>query len=578
MANSSKLIQQQHHRKKKKPPIIHPRLQKKLEKEYIHGCIMKSKPPKKGPSVIKTLTNLLSTPCNRSCADCRSALVDPSHVYASFCPSLEEVRLNPDIAVAFHDFQLTHRAFAPPDMQKDDPLKFGSTDLSLLVNQRFGGHGVFVCSKCADAHNLLGKSITMVHSVQDQTAWTNEQAQFMKENGGNARSWTVYEAYMPEPWKQRRPNPASSPAERLIFCRAKYEALAFAMPPPGPLSELAWLSILERNEAVKRFGLKELKNIRMLTPNYATPAACPRNNSKIGDEIPNRLIDHFCVVSCSMQLHPKDLDKDLSTLKSPEELRFWPHIGDCFPVRTAHDDMTFPEHWPSFVSPDGCHPSTTQKAPNFFTFVLTQADGDRLYGGCLQTNDESMETESLKDVILNSGYTGKLPQFLTKQGGGHHDIVFFPKCLILLSHHPFFDLFREALLELYRITLVEAPLPIERYISNLCCEVPLPAQGKIKVEFGFTTDKAIKIERPPINQLPMVNFSYRPLFASLSVGNIMVVMGCLMEECQVVLLSQHFGLITPVAEALLSALFPFEWQGLYLVSLALLHTMEKVPN
>jgi len=43
----------------------------------------------------------------------------------------------------------------------------------------------------------------------------------------------------------------------------------------------------------------------------------------------------------------------------------------------------------------------------------------------------------------------------------------------------------------------------------------------------------------------------------------MVVLGCLMEECKVALLSKHFSILAPVAEALLSALFPFEWQGLY---------------
>jgi len=151
----------------------------------------------------------------------------------------------------------------------------------------------------------------------------------------------------------------------------------------------------------------------------------------------------------------------------------------------------------------------------------------------------------------------------------------------VLSHHPFFDLFREVLQQLYRITFVEAPLPIERYISNIVSEVPLPPQGKIKVEFGFTADKIISIQRPGINKLPMANFSYRPLFASLSVGNIMVVLGCLMQECKVALMSQYFSILCPVAEALMSALFPFEWQGLYIVScpfLLLLWIQEPCSN
>lgn len=33
--------------------------------------------------------------------------------------------------------------------------------------------------------------------------------------------------------------------------------------------------------------------------------------------------------------------------------------------------------------------------------------------------------------------------------------------------------------KIYRIGLSEAPLPIERYISNFVCEVPLPPQGQV---------------------------------------------------------------------------------------------------
>ena len=40
---------------------------------------------------------------------------------------------------------------------------------------------------------------------------------------------------------------------------------------------------------------------------------------------------------------------------------------------------------------------------------------------------------------------------------------------------------------LYRIVLMEAPLPIERFIANFCSEVPLPPPGRIQVRFGFVS-------------------------------------------------------------------------------------------
>ena len=241
---------------------------------------------------------------------------------------------------------------------------------------------------------------------------------------------------------------------------------------------------------------------------------------------------------------------------------FWADVTDCFPLRNAHHDTEFPGHLATFVLPEGCHVSSQQLTPSFYSVVLTLGNGDRLYGGVLTIHDEYVDTETLRKAVTTSGYQGELPEFLTSA----NDIFFFPKCLVLLSHHAFFDLFREVLTQLYRISLVEAPLPIEKYIANFVCEVPLPPQGHIRVQFGFTSDKTWSIERPALNQLPMANFSFRPLFASLSVGNIMVVLGCLLSECKVALLSRHYSLLCPVAEALLSALFPFAWQGLYIVS------------
>eukprot|EP00953_Heterococcus_sp_UTEX-ZZ885_P005663 3519-Heterococcus_DN1.PRE.1 len=56
--------------------------------------------------------------------------------------------------------------------------------------------------------------------------------------------------------------------------------------------------------------------------------------------------------------------------------------------------------------------------------------------------------------------------------------LYCPKALLLLSHYPFYNVYSQFLQQLYRISLSEAPVPIERYISNFVCEVPLPPQGQ----------------------------------------------------------------------------------------------------
>ena len=559
-------------------------------------------------------------------------------------------------AVSLHDFHMTHKAFAPPqndntttttttegstsssnknDNAHDDnktnetinsavdetPRKprtiqsriiSNGEDISTQANEFYGGHGVFICSKCAEAHRELGPNITRVLPVIDITCWKIEEVEYMMISGGNARCWTVYEAYIPDAWRHRRPISSSSLSQRLLFCRAKYEALAFVLPPPGTLAETAWSALLQRSKLGQKYGQSsDLKNIISLSASRTVPSSHHGGTGVVlgGDTskddvsqlvLPQRLVNYFCVVCSSMQLSPKQLKTDLSTLQSIEELEFWPHVSDFYPEKDFHNDMEFPEHLPSFVMPKGCHPHTQPKPPSFFSFVLTMADGGRLYGGALEIFDEHYDLDDLRDAIEESGYDGELPGFLKngyspsygvdeddeKESNNTYnasaddvpDVVFFPRYLVFLSHYPFFDLFRNVLLEIYQISLTAAPLPIERYIANFVHEVPLPPQGNVRVEFAFTTEKKFTIERPPVNKLPMANFSFRPLFASLSVPNIVVVLSALLQEQKVVLLSQYFSILTPVAEALLSALFPFQWVGLYIVSCHVIFSLNVVSS
>ncbi|CAN0385412.1 unnamed protein product, partial [Ectocarpus fasciculatus] len=149
------------------------------------------------------------------------------------------------------------------------------------------------------------------------------------------------------------------------------------------------------------------------------------------------------------------------------------------------------------------------------------------------------------------------------RAGHEYPQLYAPKALVLLSHYPFYNLFTQFLQQIYRIGLSEAPLPIERYISNFVCEVPLPPQGQVEVNYALP-DRTLTITRPPRNRLPLVDFSYRPLFASLSVENILCAFGLLLTEAKVALCSSHYALLAPAAEGLLSLLFPFVWQGAYI--------------
>ena len=164
----------------------------------------------------------------------------------------------------------------------------------------------------------------------------------------------------------------------------------------------------------------------------------------------------------------------------------------------------FYSYWSSYTILLACREN--QVPPTFFSFALTCDDGTKLYGAALCIYDETISIQKISDVIQKSNYKNNLPSWLNSYGSigaGFEEAdmnneeetiddeglnsqtsfettltsysapaqhFFMPKCLVLLSHHGFMDVWRAFLLHLYRISLVEAPLPIERYIINFVAE------------------------------------------------------------------------------------------------------------
>jgi hypothetical protein len=475
-------------------------------------------------SVTGILTRLLAVPTNRSCADCKAALIDASQVHASYSPDLSEgapptpaTTANEAMAARpapFNQFRRNHTAFAPPNVHPVvPPLVDLPVDPAIAAaSQRIVGHGVFVCALCGAAHKQLSATTAVTKAVMDVTAWTMHDVRWLSTAGGNARATIVLEAHVPAGFQ--RPTAASTIAERLTFIRAKYEALAFVLPPSGPLASRAWQSIVHHHpEWVGLWGVNDLKSLsgleirNALSSDGGTLSAemLDKANRKLAAELPNRLVDYFCVVTATDCLEPAAVLQDLSKTLGPEDILLAPHVSDCFPTEGMSE---FPNHISTFVFPDGCRPSSSTLPPTFFSIGLTNAAGERLYGGVLRLYDDSREThETMSTLLTNSQYPeSHWPPWLTalrpatanynrshsfssklsatdttisrsntsprstrkclSAHGEASDVMFFPKCLVILSHYPFFDLWRKFLLQLYQIALTEAPLPIERFVAN----------------------------------------------------------------------------------------------------------------
>lgn len=176
-----------------------------------------------------------------------------------------------------------------------------------------------------------------------------------------------------------------------------------------------------------------------------------------------------------------------------------------------------------------------------------------------ETYPESKLTEEEK---LSLGWTGAEDESKTLHAA---------KSICILSRWSFFDTFENFLMFLYRMLSLSQTtpmqLPIERYISHFMVEVPFPTvqRPKILVQLVSTSDETLLLSQPPEDMpLPLSGASFTQLLRNLGPENCLNVLLLTLLEQKILLHSLRPDVLTGVAEALTSLIFPFHWQCPYI--------------
>lgn len=225
-----------------------------------------------------------------------------------------------------------------------------------------------------------------------------------------------------------------------------------------------------------------------------------------------------------------------------------------------------PEDYPEFSLPDSvskfcmplgatleCWPSThTHPLPLFSTFVLTDQGGAKVYGAGVtfyESYPESKLTEQQRESF----------NMKESQSYGIHT----NKCICILSRWPFFDAFKKFLTFIYRLSL-SGPLtvPIERYIAHFMHEVPFPTPQRPRI-FMQLGHSSLILAQPQTSPLPLSGASFCALLQNLGPETCLNLLTYVLLESKILLHSLRPALLTAVAEAVSSMIFPFVWQCPY---------------
>ena len=251
------------------------------------------------------------------------------------------------------------------------------------------------------------------------------------------------------------------------------------------------------------------------------------------------------------------------------------HAGASLQPGLVH--MCFPDGLRLVRAPRGAAP-----LPTFSTFVSTDVSGDRAFGHVLTIWDELEAPESQLrpppptttitptlgegggNALAAAAESARSPAPLASSSSPEslrRAVLFAPRALVFCSRWNL-PCFRVFLRELYRLSLTPAlPVPLERHVQNLVCEVPLPPAGRVAVACGVGGRARVLLQRAPRNRrVSAVNLSgsLRQLFECLDPQRVVLVWRCLLAERPVLLVSSQLSLLGACAEALVSLLYPLK--------------------
>ena len=252
--------------------------------------------------------------------------------------------------------------------------------------------------------------------------------------------------------------------------------------------------------------------------------------------------------------------------RAVEYMAYEAFVLDRYPP-TDHADQPLEAQGVAMLAfPRGMILSADMSMPSFMTFVITQADGSEMYGAALIFYERVTDLTDMPALYPLPGGAKSGNGLLSPprpRGAGDEQQVWCPKCLCLLSHHPYYDVYKVFLNQLYRIAVSPSSLPIERYIANFFYDVPVPTLLYPIVRFTMGHEK-LSIRMQLKLGLPHQHVSLMPLFKCLSLPNIIAVFQHVLAEGKLVLVSSSYTLLTPVAEAIRALLYPFKWQCVFI--------------
>ena len=288
----------------------------------------------------------------------------------------------------------------------------------------------------------------------------------------------------------------------------------------------------------------------------------------------NNMIDYFIEVGMKPEIFK---NKILYEISSPEEINniLIPQIITKFPsfdkknvvIENSMIHQIFPQGYKLIISEQ-------RPLPNFYCLILDNqlysAIYTRKYLACLIVYESIEKYKKLYDKfqLENEKFLAVMKNAISKntkdcddKNEDRYKNFYIPKCLCLVSVHPYIDIYEEILRTIYDLTTNEtySYIFIDQIIEKLIIETPKIPRGVKRIKLLFPNN-IIDINENKMNEYPAVNVNLVYTFDIMNYNNIIEIYKFLLYETKLIFFSEDLYKLTNTILSFVFLLTPFNYQ------------------
>ena len=187
--------------------------------------------------------------------------------------------------------------------------------------------------------------------------------------------------------------------------------------------------------------------------------------------------------------------------------------------------------------------------------------------------ENTLTESSLKNNILHTGsFTSKDKETLFKSNiiiGRRNTLssseftsiknVFIPKCICVVSIYPYIKLYQRFLDIIYNYISENREIPLEKIITNLIIEVPVPPKGLYSIVYNLIIKKDFILENNENNKIQLAEISMKRFNHMLPFKDKLEALKHILLGSKLLIFSRDLNKICECEIAFIHLLFPFKY-------------------